>query len=86
MPAGGRSSARTPGKGTLLFWLALNPLFPESFILSAAQAGGAELSGSGADQLNGFTLHDFLPAPWKDLHVKHLKVRLSRTADSMGDA
>ena len=41
---------------------------------AAKAAGGEQLSASGADQLAGFTLHDFLPAPWKDLHAKFLKV------------
>ncbi|PNW87843.1 hypothetical protein CHLRE_01g004124v5 [Chlamydomonas reinhardtii] len=27
----------------------------------------------GADLLTGFTLYDFLPAPWKDMHVRFLK-------------
>ncbi|KAG2494507.1 hypothetical protein HYH03_007275 [Edaphochlamys debaryana] len=37
--------------------------------------GGAAngVSSSAVEQLAGFTLQDFLPAPWKDTHVKLLK-------------
>ncbi len=43
----------------------------------ARLAGGGGGSGGGlvfgADLLTGFTLCDFLPAPWKDMHVRFLK-------------
>ncbi|KAG2435418.1 hypothetical protein HYH02_011919 [Chlamydomonas schloesseri] len=47
--------------------------------ISSRIAGAGGLSGGGggfvfgADLLTGFTLCDFLPAPWKDMHVRFLK-------------
>ncbi|KAG2435423.1 hypothetical protein HYH02_011923 [Chlamydomonas schloesseri] len=44
-------------------------------LLGGGGAGGASGGGIvfGADLLTGFTLCDFLPAPWKDMHVRLLK-------------
>ncbi|EFJ45146.1 hypothetical protein VOLCADRAFT_94549 [Volvox carteri f. nagariensis] len=39
---------------------------------SVAMAAGLPV-GPSADQLAGFTLCDFLPTPWKEMHIKHLK-------------
>ncbi|EFJ45151.1 hypothetical protein VOLCADRAFT_94559 [Volvox carteri f. nagariensis] len=41
--------------------------------LLSGQAGSTLGAVPGADELLGFTLFDFMPAPWKDMHMKFLK-------------
>jgi hypothetical protein len=40
---------------------------------AAAQLGGGGGAPVASAPLAGFTLHDFMPAPWKDLHGSYLK-------------
>ncbi|GIL80928.1 hypothetical protein Vretifemale_9880, partial [Volvox reticuliferus] len=56
---------------------------PNSFQL-AAGGGGLALTGlvMGAEQLEGFTLCDLMPSPWKEMHYKYLRGTTALTPGS----
>jgi hypothetical protein len=57
--------------------MALFKGLPGSGMVPSAARGGTPSSSPllmGVEQLAGFTLCDFVPSPWKEMHLKYLKV------------